>query len=208
MQLTLLRFLESGEYLRLGETQVRRSDVRIIAATNRPLEELLQSGKFRTDLFYRLNEFTIHVPPLRARKEEIKALCDRFIAECNERFGTKIKGLDAEALNKLEGHNWPGNVRELRAVIKRACVSAQGEIIRAIDLLLTAGADTGKVSPGAMLAGDLSLAALEKKHIEQVLAQTHWNKKESSNLLGISRPTLDRKIQDYGLIRPNGARDE
>ena len=207
-QAKILRAFEYKEFERVGGEATLHADVRIIAATNRPLEELLQSGKFRTDLFYRLNEFTIHVPPLRARKEEIKALCERFIAECNERFGTKIKGLDAEALSKLEGHNWPGNVRELRAVIKRACVSAQGEIIRAIDLLLTAGADTGKISPGAMLAGDLSLAALEKKHIEQVLAQTQWNKKESSNLLGISRPTLDRKIQDYGLIRPNGARDD
>jgi transcriptional regulator with PAS, ATPase and Fis domain len=206
-QAKILRAFEYKEFERVGGEATLHADVRIIAATNRPLEELLQSGKFRTDLFYRLNEFTIHVPPLRARKEEIKALCERFILECNERFGTRIKSLEPEALSKLEGHNWPGNVRELRAVIKRGCVSAQGEVIRARDLLLTMGADTGKVSPGATLAGDLSLASQEKKHIEQVLAQTGWNKKESSNLLGISRPTLDRKIADYGLIRPNGEKD-
>jgi transcriptional regulator with PAS, ATPase and Fis domain len=207
-QAKILRAFEYKEFERVGGEATLHADVRIIAATNRPLEELLQTGKFRTDLFYRLNEFTIHVPPLRARKEEIKPMVERFIVECNERFGTKIKTIEAEGISKLEGHNWPGNVRELRAVIKRGCVSAQGDIIRARDLLITTGGDTGKISPGATLAGDLSLAALEKKHIEQVLAQTQWNKKESSNLLGISRPTLDRKIQDYGLIRPNGARDE
>ena len=207
-QAKILRAFEYKEFERVGGESTLHADVRIIAATNRPLEDLLNSGKFRTDLFYRLNEFTIHVPPLRARREEIRPLAERFVVECNERLGTKVKGLDAEALAKLEGHPWPGNVRELRAVIKRGCVSAQGEIIRARDLLLTLAPDTGKLLPAAPLSGDLSLAALEKKHIEQVLTQTGWSKKESSQLLGISRPTLDRKIQEYGLIRPSSARDE
>ncbi len=207
-QAKILRAFEYKEFERVGGESTLHANVRIIAATNRPLDDLLNNGKFRTDLFYRLNEFTINVPPLRQRKEEIPLLTERFIAECNERFGTKIKSADAEAMAKLQAFEWPGNVRELRAVLKRACVSAQGEIIRARDLLLTQGSETGKLAPAAPLAGDLSLEALEKRHIEQVLNQTGWNKKESSTLLGISRPTLDRKIADYKLSRPDGVRDE
>ena len=177
-QAKILRAFEYKELERVGGESTLHANVRIIAATNRPLDDLLNNGKFRTDLFYRLNEFTINVPPLRQRKEEIPLLTERFIAECNERFGTQIKSADAEAMAKLQAFEWPGNVRELRAVLKRACVSAQGEIIRARDLLLTQGSETGKLAPAAPLAGDLSLEALEKRHIEQVLNQTGWNKKE------------------------------
>ncbi|MCC6574232.1 MAG: sigma-54-dependent Fis family transcriptional regulator [Planctomycetes bacterium] len=211
-QAKILRAFEYKEFERVGGETTMHADVRIVAATNKPLEELLNGGGFRTDLFYRLNEFTINVPPLRVRREEIPLLVERFIAENNERFSTRIKGVEADALTKLQSHGWPGNVRELRAVIKRASVSSTGENIRARDLLLTLAPETNKIAPPAVaspsVAGDMSLASLERSHIDSVLKQTGWNKKESSNLLGISRPTLDRKIQEYGLTRPGGAASE
>jgi transcriptional regulator with PAS, ATPase and Fis domain len=199
-QAKVLRAFEYKQFERVGGEETLHTDVRIVAATNRPLDQLLASGKFREDLFYRMNEFTIEVPPLRARRDEIEPLAQRFIRECNERFGSKIRGLEAAALRKLQVHPWPGNVRELRAVIKRAAVAAASDMIRADDLRLgVAVTPTEEIKPG----NDLSIAAMESRHIEQVLQKTGWNKKETSNLLGISRPTLDRKISEYNLRKPD-----
>ena len=198
-QAKVLRAFEYKQFERVGGEETLHTDVRIIAATNRPLDTLLASGKFREDLFYRMNEFTIEVPPLRRRKPEIEPLAKRFIHECNERFGTHIKNIEPEAMRKMQAHEWPGNVRELRAVIKRASVAAPGDAIRADDLRLSVvPTATDEIRPDA----DLSMSSVEAKHIEKVLNQTGWNKKETSGLLGISRPTLDRKISDYNLKKP------
>jgi transcriptional regulator with PAS, ATPase and Fis domain len=198
-QAKVLRAFEYKQFERVGGEETLHADVRIIAATNRRLDELLAGGRFREDLFYRLNEFTIEVPPLRTRREEIEPLAKHFIRECNERFGTSIRAIEPAALTRLKAHNWPGNVRELRAVIKRACVAAQGETIRAEDLRLSQHTSSGAMPA---LGPDVSLAAMEARHIERVLNQTGWNKKETSRLLGIARPTLDRKIADYNLRKP------
>ncbi|MCA8910552.1 MAG: sigma-54-dependent Fis family transcriptional regulator, partial [Planctomycetes bacterium] len=198
-QAKVLRAFEYKQFERVGGEQTLHTDVRIIAATNRPLDQLLADGRFREDLFYRMNEFTVEVPPLRNRKPEIEPLAARFIRECNERFGTHIKGIEPAAMKKMQAHSWPGNVRELRAVIKRASVAAPADQIRADDLRLAVGpTPTDQISPN----GDLSIAAMEARHIEQVLKKTSWNKKETSSLLGISRPTLDRKITEYNLKKP------
>jgi transcriptional regulator with PAS, ATPase and Fis domain len=200
-QAKVLRAFEYKQFERVGGEETLHADVRIIAATNRPLDQLLSGGRFREDLFYRMNEFTIEVPPLRQRREEIPPLTARFIQECNERFGTHIRGVDAAALTKLKAHTWPGNVRELRAVIKRASVAAASDTIRADDLrLAVAPVSSDEVIPRN---GDVSLAGMEARHIEKVLKQTGWNKKETSSLLGISRPTLDRKISEYNLRKPD-----
>jgi transcriptional regulator with PAS, ATPase and Fis domain len=199
-QAKVLRAFEYKQFERVGGEQTLHADVRIIAATNRPLESLLGTGRFREDLFYRLNEFTIEVPALRQRRDEIPMLVNHFIRECNEKFGTRIRGIDTDAMNRLKMHGWPGNVRELRAVIKRACVAADGDTLHADGLRLSVGpTPTDEVTaPGS----DNSLASMEARHIEKVLKQTGWNKKETSNLLGISRPTLDRKITEYNLRKP------
>ncbi len=199
-QAKVLRAFEYKQFERVGGEETLHADVRIIAATNRPLDQLLAGGTFREDLFYRLNEFTIEVPPLRVRPQEIDPLVQHFIRECNERFGTRIRNIDAAAMTRLKGHTWPGNVRELRAVIKRATVATAGDTIRAQDLRLSVAPTSSDeiVPPGA----DASLAGVEARHIEKVLKQTGWNKKESSSLLGISRPTLDRKISEYNLRKP------
>lgn len=199
-QAKVLRAFEYKQFERVGGEETLHADVRIIAATNRPIDKLLADGRFREDLFYRLNEFTIEVPPLRKRREELEPLAQRFIAECNEKFGTRIKSIEPAAMQRMREHSWPGNVRELRAVIKRAAVAAPGEVLRAADLRLTPAATPGEEAP--VNGGDSSLAGVEARHIERVLNQTGWNKKESSNLLGISRPTLDRKISEYNLKKP------
>jgi len=200
-QAKVLRAFEYRQFERVGGEQTLHTDVRIIAATNRSMEQLLTSGKFREDLFYRMNEFTIEVPPLRKRKAEIEPLAQRFIKECNERFGTHIKGIEPTAMQRMQAHDWPGNVRELRAVIKRASVAAPGDMIRAEDLrLAVAPSSTDEIVPPN---ADSSLAGMEARHIEKVLKQTGWNKKETSSLLGISRPTLDRKISEYNLKKPD-----
>jgi transcriptional regulator with PAS, ATPase and Fis domain len=198
-QAKVLRAFEYKQFERVGGEQTLHTDVRIIAATNRSLEHLLDGGKFREDLFYRMNEFTIEVPPLRDRRSEIEPLAAHFMKECNERFGTKVRHIEAAAMQRMMTHSWPGNVRELRAVIKRAVVSAPSDSIRADDLRLSVNVTpTDQVKPG----NDLSIAAMEARHIEQVLNKTGWNKKETSALLGVSRPTLDRKITEYNLKRP------
>lgn len=200
-QAKVLRAFEYKQFERVGGEQTLHTDVRIIAATNRPLNQLLADGRFREDLFYRMNEFTIEVPPLRERKSEIEPLAAQFIRECNERFGTHIKNIEPEAMKKMQAHTWPGNVRELRAVIKRACVSAPGDMIRADDLRMSVGPiSTDEIVPPN---ADVSLAGMEARHIEKVLKQTGWNKKETSGLLGISRPTLDRKITEYNIRKPD-----
>lgn len=199
-QAKVLRAFEYKQFERVGGEETLHADVRIIAATNRPIDKLLADGRFREDLFYRLNEFTIEVPPLRKRREEIEPLVQRFVAECNEKFGTRIKTVEPAAMQRMRDHSWPGNVRELRAVIKRAAVAAPGEVLRVADLRLTPAATA--VDDAPTNGGDSSLAGVEAKHIERVLNQTGWNKKESSSLLGISRPTLDRKISEYNLRKP------
>ncbi|MHC4842003.1 MAG: sigma-54 interaction domain-containing protein [Planctomycetota bacterium] len=197
-QAKVLRAFEYKQFERVGGEETLHTDVRIIAATNRPVEELLGGGSnFREDLFYRMNEFTIDIPPLRERKEEIPPLVEQFIRECNERFGCKIRGLASDAMNLLMQHNWPGNVRELRAVIKRATVACTGDIVEPSNMKITTAVkpETATQDPS------LPLSEVEAKHIESVLNANAWNKKESSRILGISRPTLDRKINEYRISK-------
>lgn len=195
-QAKVLRAFEYKQFERVGGEETLHTDVRIIAATNRPIESLLGGdSSFREDLFYRMNEFTIEIPPLRERKEEITPLVDQFVRECNERFGCNIKGLSASAMNILMKHDWPGNVRELRAVIKRATVACTSDTIEPSSMKITTAVKA--VSSGA--DPSMPLCEVEAQHIESVLNANAWNKKESSRILGISRPTLDRKINEYRL---------
>ena len=195
-QAKVLRAFEYKQFERIGGEETLHTDVRIIAATNRPIESLLGGdSSFREDLFYRMNEFTIEIPPLRERKEEIPFLVDQFIRECNERFGCSIKGVSTTAMKMLMQHNWPGNVRELRAAIKRATVACTGDMVEPSSMKITSVAKS--VNNGA--DPSMPLCEVEAQHIETVLKANAWNKKESSRVLGISRPTLDRKINEYRL---------
>lgn len=195
MQLALLRVLEEREFTRVGGTKPIKVDVRIIAATNRNLQKAVEEGRFRDDLYYRLNVITIHIPPLRERKEDIPLLVEHFVEKFNIQMGKRVKGVSQEAMRLLMEYDWPGNVRELENVMERAMVITKGELITPEDLFLPTSRKAEE--------NPMSLEAVEKAHILKVLNETGWNIQRSAQILGIDRTTLYHKIRRYGLKRPD-----
>lgn len=199
-QAKILHAIEYREFTRVGGEETLTSDVRIVAATNQPLAQRVEEGAFRRDLYFRLNEFVMDIPPLRERREDIAPLVDHFIAECNEKYGRRVKKLEKATLELLRNYDWPGNVRELRGVIKRGVARSQGDVLTMDDLQLRM-ALVDKDADAGNAVQDLSLDSMEKRHVAFVLRTTNWVKAEAARLLGVSRPTLDRKIEQYGLSR-------
>jgi transcriptional regulator with PAS, ATPase and Fis domain len=200
-QAKVLRAVEYGQFEHVGGEETLRSDVRIVAITNRDLPTLVAEGRFREDLFYRLNEITLHVPPLRQRREDIKHMIEGMVEECNKKFGKNVESISQIALDYLMRYDFPGNIRELKSLIKRAVTVAKGEQLWLEDLGMRVEV------PAESESGDnpeeaLSLGTIERRHIQQVLDYTRGNKKRSSEILQISRPTLDRKIKIYALRVP------
>jgi DNA-binding NtrC family response regulator len=205
-QVKLLRVLGENVIQRVGSNQTIKVDARVIAATNRNLKAMVREGKFREDLFYRLDVVPIELPPLRGRREDIPLLVDAFLKEFARANQRKITGVSADAQEALQKYAWPGNVRELRATIERAVVLCRGERIGLRDLPPEV---QGRVEPG--LGGDHGIAAMggspvnlnleemEKAFIQQALKLTDGNVTEAAKLLGISRRTLHRKIKTYKL---------
>jgi len=205
VQKAFLRTLESGEVKRLGEAKSRHLDVRVVAATNRDLASDVESGHFRRDLYYRLNVFTIEVPPLRDRREDIPLLVESFLAQ--RAPGSEV---DDAALAALTGHTWPGNVRELFNALERGLIMATGGLIRAVDLPPLGGgpaAPTRPVVAPAVVASDpageggpfVPLAELERRHLEEALARVDGNKTQAAKLLGLSLRSLYTKLNRHGL---------
>lgn len=207
-QAKLLRVLEERRFERLGGNKSIAVDFRLISATNRPLEQFVRDGRFREDLYYRVNAFAIRLPSLRERQVDIPVLAQRFLARYCAAQGMPLdsKSFSREALDLLVGYPWPGNIRELESTVSRAALSAPGRAIRASDVEFL-HANAGLVQP----SGDRmpSLAEAERAHIVRVLEAVQWNKKEASRVLDISRGTLYRKILEYQLEpepRPAGRR--
>jgi Nif-specific regulatory protein len=202
-QAKLLRVLEGHPYERVGGNTPIRVDVRVVAATNQPLEQGLQAGTFRRDLFFRLQVVEIRVPPLRERKTDVALLAEHFLRRFVRETGRKIRGFTSTAMKKMEEYHWPGNVRELRNVVERAVALGMGPVIDAQDIWLSSlevGGPMPLVSePAAYQA--LSLEDVEKQHILQTLQHTDWNKSQAAAILKIERSTLDRKIKVYELKR-------
>ena len=207
-QAKLLRVLEERRFERLGGQKSISVDFRLISATNRPLEQFVRDGRFREDLYYRVNAFAIRLPSLRERQVDIPVLAQRFLARYCAAQGLPLdsKNFSREALDLLLGYHWPGNIRELESTVARAALSAPGRTIRATDVeFLHAMAATPQQS-GDRLP---SLADAERAHIVRVLEAVQWNKKEAARVLDISRGTLYRKIVEYQLEpepRVNGRR--
>lgn len=201
-QAKFLRVLEGHSFERVGGNTPIRVDVRVVAATNRPLEEAVRSGAFRRDLFFRLQVVEIQVPPLRDRPSDIPILAEHFLARFVRETGRRIRGISTEAMAKLQSYHWPGNVRELRNVIERAVALAPGPTLEATDIWLST-LESGIVAKDESQVAfqPLSLEELEKRHILQTLQYTRWNKSQAAALLGIERSTLDRKIKAYDLRR-------
>jgi transcriptional regulator with GAF, ATPase, and Fis domain len=200
-QAKLLRILEGHSFERVGGGTPIRVDVRVVAATNQPLEKAMQEGNFRRDLFYRLQVVEIRVPPLRERMSDIPLLADHFLKRFVQETGRKIRGFTPLALKKMESYDWPGNVREMRNVVERAVALGRGPMLDVGDIWLSSVEANG-MSPFLTEESSFrprSLNDVEREHIEQTLNYTDWNKSQTATILQIERSTLDRKIKAYDL---------
>jgi DNA-binding NtrC family response regulator len=194
LQLDLLRVLEERRLTRVGGTESVPVDVRIIAATNRDLPKAVEEGRFRQDLFYRLNVIAITLPPLRDRREDIPLLVDTVLEQLGAELKRDVEGVSAEAMALLMAHSWPGNVRELRNVLERALVVSTGPVLQAGHLGLT-------LRGAEMPEHPASLSEVERQHIAAVLKETGGNVTQAARILDIDRVTLYSRIRKYGLKR-------
>lgn len=205
LQSKLLRFLQEGEFTRVGGNKVIKVDVRVIAATNKDLEAEIRRGKFREDLYYRLNVVTIRIPPLRERKEDIPELVHYFIRRSREETGKEIRSITKRAMDKLIDYEWPGNIRELENVIKRAMVMAKGDVISEDDIQIPSEESKeeidqflSEIAEKALNYGGRDLLGrIEKALLIKALEKSNWNKSMASRILGISRGTLRSKIRKH-----------
>jgi DNA-binding NtrC family response regulator len=196
LQMDLLRVLEQKEFRRVGGSNLITITSRIIAATNRDLKKAIEEGKFRNDLYYRLNVISITLPPLRERKEDIPLLVEHFIDRFNIEMDRKVEGVSDGALRALMEYDWPGNARELRNVIERAMVVAKDTRISEADISLPVLRKEG--------ANSKALGDIEKDHILRILVENRWNIIRSAQVLGIDRVTLYNKIKKYGFKKEGG----
>jgi DNA-binding NtrC family response regulator len=195
LQAKLLRVLETSEFIKVGDTRPTRVNVRIIAATNRHLQQEIDDGRFREDLFYRINIFSITLPALRDRKKDIPLLAEHFLQLFAAKTNPKVKGMDKNFIDRLQQHAWKGNIRELKNVIERAVILAEQPELRINNLPL----DMQSAAPDSQQLSAFDLASVEKLHILRVLHHTRGNKTETARLLNIGLTTLYRKIDEYGL---------
>lgn len=196
LQAKLLRILETGEYIKIGDTKPTRVNVRIIAATNRNLPEEIAKGRFREDLFYRLGVFQVHLPPLRERTGDIRLLAKAFIWNFSAQLSRAINEITPEFLSTLEQQPWKGNIRELRNVIERSLIVCEGDRLDIADLPLEIQNAHYEQSDDGM-PDCFELSAMERRHIARVLEYTKGNKTEAARLLKIGLTTLYRKIEEY-----------
>jgi DNA-binding NtrC family response regulator len=191
-QAKILRTIETGEYERVGSSKTYHANVRLISATNADLTVEVAAGKFRQDLLFRLNTISIHLPPLRDRREDIPLLAQHFIKQHVERYRKAITGFDAGAIEAMQGHAWPGNVRELDHAVERGVLMATGKVVRAADLGLTVGQAAPRLE-------DMSLEEVEAFLIKKTLARCDGNARRAAEELGLSRSAFYRRLEKYGL---------
>jgi two-component system response regulator AtoC len=194
LQAKLLRFLDSGEFRRLGSNKALKVDVRLIAATNKELKEVVKRGDFREDLYYRLNVINIAIPPLRERREDIPELAAYFLGKYSKKIGKEINGFTPEAMEMLYGYPWPGNARELENVIERGVILCDNSKIGPEDLAIPAAGP-----PSAGVSANPSLEEIERDYVLRVLKQAGGNQSKASQILGIDRKTLYHKLKKYGI---------
>jgi chemotaxis protein methyltransferase CheR len=197
LQPKLLRVIQDGEFERLGSSGTIKVDVRVIAATNRNLEQEVRRGRFREDLWYRLSIFPITVPPLRERVEDIALLVDFFVDKISKRLGKSIESIPTSVMNILQDYHWPGNVRELENVLERAIINSSGPKLRLVDELKKQDKD--------LTSTKKTLAQVERDHIVRVLEQTNWKvsgQDGAAEILGLNRSTLRARIRKLGIRQP------
>lgn len=197
LQAKLLRVLETGTFIKVGDTKLIKVDVRIISATNRDLSKEANEGHFRSDLFYRLSVFQIALPPLRERKTDIEVLARFFAKDFAKKFNISIADLQEDFLSKLTNYEWQGNIRELRNVIERTIILNENGYLTVESLPINIQFPAENLSPNILNSFDLH--TIEKQHIQKVLQHTKGNKTETARLLNIGLTTLYRKIEEYGI---------
>lgn len=199
-QVKLLRVIQELEFERVGGEEVIPMKARIIAATNKNLETLIKEGKFREDLYYRLKVFTIDLPPLRERKDDILDLVIHFLYKLNKRFNKNVVKIGDGVIELLKAHDWHGNVRELENTILQAIVMSKSDVLEIENITINT-----RQQPGVQIKQELpnfrTIADMEKYHIKRILDEVNWNKLEASHVLDITRPTLNAKIEKYKLSR-------
>jgi formate hydrogenlyase transcriptional activator len=197
-QVKLLRVLQEGEFERVGSSQTIKVDVRVIAATNRDLKEIVKNETFRSDLFYRLNVFPLEVPSLRERKDDIPLLVNFFLSKFGKKLGKEVRGVSQKSMNSLVNYDWPGNVRELQNVVERSVVLATGAIVQIDDSMVQSDRAARESSLD-------TLENTERNHIMRALTETHWvihGKKGAAEILGINPSTLRSRMEKLGIKRP------
>ncbi|MBJ6749509.1 sigma-54-dependent transcriptional regulator [Geomonas anaerohicana] len=197
IQVKLLRFLQEREFERVGGVETIKADVRVVAATNKGLAGLVAAGEFRQDLYYRLNVVSLDLPPLRERKDDILLLVRFFLGKIRQETGKNVDVVPQETLGLILAHSWPGNVRELENALRRAVLLSRSNVLLPESLHLWGGREEGRL---ALVMKPLHV--VEREHIENVLMYTNYEKKRAAEILGISRPTLDRRLKEYGLEEP------
>jgi transcriptional regulator with PAS, ATPase and Fis domain len=203
-QVKLLRVLQESEFEKVGGNKTVKVDVRVVAATNKNLAAAVEEGKFRDDLYYRLQVFPIRIPPLRDRQEDLLPLIEHSIARLNRTMGKNVRQIDGPALKLLETHRYPGNVRELENILEHAFIRCPDHVIRSEHLpesLLSDRSGQERSTSEFDKTSRTTLAALEQEAIVQALAQTNWDYKRTCKILGLSRSTLLRRIKHYKLFR-------
>ncbi|MDD3272747.1 MAG: sigma-54 dependent transcriptional regulator [Bacteroidales bacterium] len=198
-QVKLLRVIQELEFERVGGETTIPMQARIIAATNKKLEKLIEEGKFREDLYYRLKVFTVQLPPLRERRDDIKDLIVHFLTKLNKRFNKNVSKIGDGVIEVLQNHHWPGNVRELENTIMQAIVMSKNDVLEVENIKINPRVVEGSERETLDNAPLRSLAEIEKDYIKRVLDEVKWNKIEASRILEITRPTLNAKIEKYKL---------
>jgi sigma-54 specific flagellar transcriptional regulator A len=208
LQVKLLRLLQQREYSAVGDNRVHKCDVRIVAATNRDLDQEVAEGRFREDLFYRLNVIHVHLPALRERGDDVELLAKHFLDACAERVGREdVREFSPAALAAIRQHDWPGNVRALENAIERAVLMAQTDRVELEDLppRVQQGPNGSLAAPSALPEGGIDLRSAiedyENNLIKQALERTGWNKNQAARLLGINRTTLVEMVKRKRLLR-------
>ncbi len=203
LQAKLLRFLEEKTFKRVGGIADIRVDVRVVAATNRNLEDEVRKGRFREDLYYRLNVLPIVLPPLRARTEDIPVLVKYFVDAYNSEFRKKVRSVSDEAMKRLQTYGWPGNIRELRNAVERAMLLADGDELTTTHFPVVSGTGGARLTEGVELpATGIDLEQLERSLVVQALERSGWNQTRAATLLGLNRDQIRYRIEKFKLERP------
>ncbi len=208
MQAKLLRVLQEKEYTPIGAKAPQRTNARVIAATNVDLAERVREGRFREDLYYRLRVVTIHLPPLRERREDIEDLVQTLISRINQQMHANVTQISADVMACLKEYDWPGNVRELSNTLEKAMALCPGSVITRNLIADICNNDTPLSDDEHRPLAELSLEEIEGAHVKRVLEATHWHKGRACDILGVSRPRLRRMIKHFGLLPPHGADDD